>query len=191
MKDEISSNNLTGHFLIAMPSLNGSAFSHTITYICEHNEQGAMGIVINHPLKLNLDDVFAHLQIDDISASRSDAILAGGPVQTERGFVLHEHSDNKQWQGTQTIANNICLTTSQDILNDMAHNQGPEHSLVALGYAGWSAGQLEAEIAQNAWLTTPADNDIIFRTPIEKRAKAAAAKLGIDLSLISPQAGHA
>ncbi|WP_026244403.1 YqgE/AlgH family protein [Dasania marina] len=191
MNNETTSSNLTGHFLIAMPSLNGSAFGHTITYICEHNEQGAMGIVLNHPLQLNLDDIFAHLEIDDVSATRPDAVLAGGPVQTERGFVLHEHHQDKTWQGTQSLANNIYLTTSQDILDDMAHDRGPEHSLVALGYAGWGAGQLEAELAENAWLTTPADNDIIFRTPIEKRASAAAAKLGIDLSLISPQAGHA
>ncbi|MGK0440865.1 MAG: putative transcriptional regulator [Pseudohongiellaceae bacterium] len=190
MKEDTCTTNLTGHFLIAMPSLNDSAFGNTITYICEHNEQGAMGLVINHPLQLNLDDVFAHLNIEDITTAHTDHILAGGPVQTERGFVLHEQQSNLQWEGTQTIADDICLTTSQDILTDIAHNKGPEHSLVALGYAGWGAGQLEEEIAQNAWLTTPADNDIIFRTPIERRASAAAAQLGIDLTLISPQAGH-
>ena len=183
--------NLTGQFLIAMPSLNGSAFSNTITYICEHNESGAMGLVINHPLELNLDDVFNHLNIEDIASKHSEHILAGGPVQTERGFVLHEQEADKHWESTQAIADGICLTTSQDILDDMAHDKGPEHSIVALGYAGWGAGQLEDEISQNAWLTAPADNDIIFRTPIEKRASAAAAKLGIDLSLISPDAGHA
>ena len=186
-----TSTNLTGQFLIAMPSLNNSAFENTITYICEHNEQGAMGLVINHPLQLNLDDVFTHLNIEDITTSHPESILAGGPVQTERGFVLHEQQQDKKWEGTQNIAGDICLTTSQDILADMAHDNGPDHSIVALGYAGWGAGQLEEELAQNAWLTAPADNEIIFRTPIEKRASAAAAQLGIDLSLISPDAGHA
>ena len=173
-----------------MPCLNDSAFGRTVTYICEHSDKGAMGIVINHPLHLKLDEVFDHLNIEDITAKHPEYILAGGPVQTERGFVLHDNQE-QHWEATQAISKDISLTTSQDILADMAHDKGPERSLVALGYAGWEAGQLEAEIAENAWLTAPASSDIIFNTPPENRASAAAASIGIDLALISPDAGHA
>lgn len=190
MKNANSFDSLKDHFLIAMPALNDSEFGHTITYICEHTKEGAMGIVINHPMTLQLDEVFAHMEIDDIQTPHPDYILAGGPVQTDRGFVLHKNS-NRDWESTLKISDQISLTTSQDILAAMAHNEGPEASLVALGYAGWSAGQLENEIANNAWLTTPSDSDIIFKTPHEKKASAAAAIMGIDLVLISPEAGHA
>lgn len=185
-----SSTDLSNHFLIAMPSLNGSLFGHSITFICEHNEQGAMGIVINHPLRLTLDDIFVHLKINDVQALHPEAILAGGPLHTAHGFVLHETSD-KHWESTQAISENVSLTTSQDILRDIAHNKGPRHNLVALGCAGWGPGQLEAEIADNAWLTMPANSEIIFNTAIEHRAATAAAQLGINLALISPDAGHA
>lgn len=181
---------LKDHFLIAMPGLTGGLFANSITYVCEHNEHGAMGIVINHPLDLSLDEIFEHLEIRDIKQPHSEKILAGGPVQMDRGFVLHRRS-LKKWQSTLPVSDQIELTTSQDILNAIAHDEGPAESLVALGYAGWSAGQLEQEIASNAWLTTPADSEIIFKTPVELRAKAAAAKLGVDLSLIAPGAGHA
>ena len=149
-----------------------------------------MGIVINHPLDLSLDEIFRHLDIADISHPHEAHILAGGPVQMDRGFVLHRSTDS-HWESTIRVSEQIALTTSQDILTAIAHDKGPRDSLVALGYAGWGAGQLELELADNAWLTTPADSDIIFNTPVEHRAKAAAAKLGIDLALISPLAGHA
>ncbi len=149
-----------------------------------------MGIVINHPLDLSLDEIFHHLEIADIHHHHDDHILAGGPVHMDRGFVLHRNTNN-HWDSTIRVSEQIALTTSQDILTSIAHDKGPEDSLVALGYAGWGAGQLELELAENAWLTTPADSDIIFNTPVEQRAKAAAAKLGIDLALIAPQAGHA
>jgi putative transcriptional regulator len=190
MNTEKPFHSLKDHFLIAMPSLNDSEFGHSIAYICEHTEQGAMGIVLNHPTSLQLDEILAHLEIEDIRSPHPDRIIAGGPVQTDRGFVLHR-SDQQDWDSTLHITEQISLTTSQDILKAMAHNQGPTERLVALGYAGWSAGQLEQEIAENAWLTTPADSDIIFNTPFEEKANAAAAKLGIDLNLISPEAGHA
>ena len=181
---------LKDHFLIAMPTINDGIFANSITYICEHNEQGAMGIVINHPLDLSLDEIFQHLEISDIQHPHDEQILAGGPVHMDRGFVLHR-STEAEWDSTIRVSDQVALTTSQDILAAIAHDEGPIDNLVALGYAGWGAGQLEVELAENAWLTTPADSDIIFRTPIELRAKAAAAKLGIDLALISPQAGHA
>ncbi len=149
-----------------------------------------MGIVINHPLDLSLDEIFHHLDIADIDHPHDDHILAGGPMQMDRGFVLHRSADS-HWESTIRVSEQIALTTSQDILTAIAHNEGPRDSLVALGYAGWGAGQLELELADNAWLTTPADSDIMFNTPIEHRAKAAAAKLGFDLALISPLAGHA
>ena len=186
----MNDNSLKNHFLIAMPGLCGGVFANSITYICEHTEEGAMGIVINHPLELSLDEILEHLDLGEIHLKRNDRILAGGPVQMDRGFVLHRRGI-KEWQATMPVSDQIALTTSQDILSDIAHNEGPEDSLVALGYAGWAAGQLESEIADNAWLTMPADIDIIFKTPPEDRARVAAAKLGIDLALISPQAGHA
>lgn len=186
--DNITS--LKDHFLIAMPCIGDGIFAHSITYICEHNEQGAMGIVINHPLDLSLDEIFDHLEIDNIQSSHQDQILAGGPVHMDRGFVLHRKTD-ANWDSTICVSDQIALTTSQDILTAIAHDEGPGDSIVALGYASWSEGQLENELADNAWLTAPADSDIIFNTPIEQRAKAAAAKMGIDLALISPTAGHA
>ncbi len=185
-----STTSLKDHFLIAMPAISDGLFANSITYICEHTEQGAMGIVINHPLDLSLDEIFQHLEIDDIQGPHSDQILAGGPVHMDRGFVLHRSTEN-EWDSTIRISSQIALTTSQDILAAIAHDEGPVDNLVALGYAGWGAGQLEAELADNAWLTVPADSNIIFNTPVELRAKAAAAQMGVDLALISPQAGHA
>lgn len=149
-----------------------------------------MGIVINHPLNLSLDDILEQLNLNNPEHPHLEPILAGGPVSTDRGFVLHNDT-SQQWSSTLQISDSICLTSSQDILNAIARDEGPSRSLVVLGYAGWSAGQLEDELADNAWLTAPADDDIIFNTPIELRASSAASKLGIDLSLISPEAGHA
>lgn len=185
-----STASLKNHFLIAMPTISDGIFANSVTYICEHSEQGAMGIVINHPLDLRLDEIFEHLAISDIHYPHHDHILAGGPVHMDRGFVLHR-ATHQQWDSTLQVSDQISLTTSQDILTAIAHDEGPAESIVALGYAGWGAGQLEVELAENSWLTAPADSDIIFKTPIELRAKAAAAKLGIDLTLIAPQAGHA
>jgi putative transcriptional regulator len=190
MNESNSHTSLKNHFLIALPAIDDGIFANSITYICEHTEEGAMGIVINHPLDLKLDEIFNHLEIPDINTPHEDNILAGGPVHMDRGFVLHRNTDEK-WESTLQISPNVALTTSQDILTAIAHDEGPQQSLVALGFAGWDAGQLESELAENTWLTAPADYDIIFNTPVEQRAKAAAAILGVDLALISPQAGHA
>ncbi|MFT5690866.1 MAG: putative transcriptional regulator [Oceanicoccus sp.] len=184
-----STTSLQDHFLIAMPNISDGIFANSLTYICTHTDQGAMGIVINHPLDLSLDEIFSHLEITDISSPHSEQILAGGPVHMDRGFVLHRNTGDN-WDSTLKISSQVALTTSQDILTAIAHNEGPTESLVALGYAGWGAGQLESELAENSWLTAPADCSIIFNTPISQRAKAAAAILGVDLALISPQAGH-
>ncbi|EEF25223.1 conserved hypothetical protein [Ricinus communis] len=172
------------HFLIAMPALSEGFFGHSVTYVCEHSEQGAMGIVINLPMGLPLREVLDHLEIEDARAHLDDPVMAGGPVQTDRGFVLHRTSE-QHWDATLVITDEISLTTSRDILAAMAHSRGPRDSLVALGYAGWGAGQLEQEIADNAWLTLPADSTIIFDVPVEQRLSAAAAKLGINMALIS------
>lgn len=181
---------LKNHFLIALPAINSGIFANSISYSCEHSERGAMGIVINHPLDLKLDEIFEHLAISDIRYPHDDPILAGGPVHMDRGFVLHRSTDH-QWDSTLQVTDQIALTTSQDILTAIAHDEGPDESIVALGYAGWGAGQLESEMADNSWLAVPADLDIIFHTPLERRAQAAAARFGIDLALIAPQPGHA
>ena len=183
-------NSLKDHFLIAMPTLTEGIFAHSLTYICEHSEEGAMGIVINRPIGLALGEILEHLDIEDRHAHLEDPVMAGGPVQIDRGFVLHRNSA-RHWESTLSISDEISLTTSCDILEAMAHSEGPDDSLVALGYAGWGAGQLEDELAANAWLTAKADSHIIFNTPIDERLNAAAAQLGIDLVLMAPGAGHA
>lgn len=188
---EVSSGDcLRDHFLLAMPGLDTGIFAGSIAYICEHGEAGAMGLVINQPLDLGLLEIFDHLDIE-IDDSVADApVLAGGPVQIDHGFVLHRPG-RMRWDSTLRITPEIHLTTSQDILKAIAAGGGPEQHLVALGYAGWSAGQLEEEIASNSWLTLPADHDIIFATAVEQRVSRAAAALGIDMNLLTAQAGHA
>ena len=187
--DELTSGSLRGHLLISMPGLTDPNFSRSLTYICEHDDNGAMGIIINHPLELSIRDVFDQLELPTNSSTGQQQVLAGGPVQVEQGFVLHP--TGSQWEATSAISSQISLTASRDILVDMAADQGPENSLVALGYAGWGAGQLEAEIAHNDWLSVPADSKILFHTPCEMRWSAAAKQLGVDLNLMTAQAGHA
>lgn len=182
--------NLTNHFLIAMPALKDENFEHTVTYVCEHTEEGAMGIVVNRPIELTLEDVFEQMSIEPRDeAVKTQAVFSGGPVGVERGFVLH--SVTKPWHSTMQITDRICVTTSRDILEAMAEGRGPENTLVALGYAGWAGGQLESEIGQNSWLSGPAEYDILFRRPPAERWEAAAAAIGVDLRLLSSDAGHA
>lgn len=185
-----SSDSLRDHFLLAMPSLSEGIFSQSITYICEHGESGAMGIVINHPLELTLEEIFEHLQITPRRDFSELPVMAGGPVQIDHGFVLHRNCSTS-WEASLKVTPEITLTTSCDILRAIANNNGPKDHLIALGYAGWTAGQLEQELADNAWLTLPADSDIIFNTPPLQRLSSAAALLGIDMNLISGEAGHA
>lgn len=185
-----STASLRNHFLLAMPSLTEGIFSQSITYICEHGESGAMGIVINQALDLTVDEIFDHLEINARRDFSEIPVMAGGPVQIDHGFVLHRNCPQR-WEASLKITPEITLTTSRDILRAIAKNSGPEEYLIALGYAGWTAGQLEFELAENSWLTLPADSDIIFSTPYHLRLSAAAAVLGIDMNLISGQAGHA
>ncbi len=175
-------------FLVALPSLQDGLFAHSITYMCEHDERGAMGIVINRPLDMNLSDIFSYLEIE-FTGDNDALVFAGGPVNTDRGFVLHRKSAHT-WESTMQVGPELCLTTSMDILRAIAAEEGPEHSLIALGYAGWGAGQLEDEIQRNAWLTVPADDAIIFDTPFQHRFNSALAKLGVDESQLSMFAGH-
>jgi putative transcriptional regulator len=185
-----SSDCLRDHFLLAMPGLSGGIFSHSITYICEHGESGAMGIVINQPLDLSVGEIFEHLQINARQDFSEMPVMAGGPVQIDHGFVLHRKCDER-WEASLKVTPEITLTTSRDILRAIANDNGPDDHLIALGYAGWAAGQLEQELAENSWLTLPADSEVIFSTPADQRLGAAAALLGIDMNLISGDAGHA
>jgi len=182
--------NLTHHFLIAMPAMVDPNFSRTLTYICEHNEQGALGIVINRPLDMTLEALFERIDIP-LEAARFAAlpVMFGGPVQTDRGFVLHQPLGT--WGSTVTVGDEVGLTSSKDVLEAVAAGQGPERLLVTLGYSGWGPGQLEDEIARNAWLTTPADADLIFEAPVEERLNRAFGLLGIDPAFLSSAAGHA
>lgn len=185
-----SSDCLRDHFLLAMPGLSEGIFFQSVTYICEHGESGAMGIVINQPLDLSVEEIFEHLQITPRGDFSDRPVLAGGPVQIDHGFVLHRNCSTT-WEANLKVTADITLTTSCDILRAIANNEGPRDHLVALGYAGWAAGQLEQELAANSWLTMPANSDIIFNTPAHQRQEAAAALLGIDMNLISAAAGHA
>jgi len=181
---------LANHFLIAMPGLADPNFFHTVTYLCEHNEDGAMGIVINRPLDMRLGDVLAHIGLDASDPFAPDLpVFQGGPVQAERGFIIHQPLGD--WEATLPVTGDIGVTASQDILAAIAAGRGPRHTLIALGYAGWGPGQLEQEMADNAWLSGPADPRIIFDTPVERRWEAAAGLLGVDLNLLSGDAGHA
>jgi putative transcriptional regulator len=181
---------LTNHFLIAMPGLQDPNFSRTVTYICEHSDQGAMGIVINRPMEIQLGEVLAQLEIDPEVSNVSNApVYLGGPVQTDRGFVIHDGHFN--FDSTLKISDQIQVTTSRDVLEAIAKGRGPANRLIALGYAGWSGGQLEQEMIANAWLSGPASAQVLFSTPSSQRWQSAAQLLGVDLNLISGQAGHA
>ncbi len=181
---------LTNQFLIAMPTLADPNFFQTVTYISEHNASGALGLVINRPLNLSLGQLLEHLQIvTDRPGLAALPVYHGGPVQPEQGFVIH--SPIGHWGATLRVTSEIGITTSRDILQAVARGEGPEHLLVTLGYAGWGPGQLDQELAENAWLSVPVDLDILFHTPSDQRWLAAAALLGIDLNLLSANAGHA
>lgn len=181
---------LTGQFLIAMPAMTDPNFEQTVTFICQHNEDGALGIVINRTMDLTMGDVLGQMNIPSGSCARAgQAVHYGGPVQSERGFILHDRPD--AFESTLRIDGGIGLTTSRDILEVIARNEGPERALIALGYAGWASGQLEQEITQNAWLSGPADFELMFSTPVDQRWSRAAGLLGVDLTLLSREAGHA
>ena len=182
--------NLTNHLLIAMPSLADRNFHRTVTLICEHSDQGAIGLVINRPLDLTVSEICSHLKLNDVAEpAGQQRVMLGGPVQVEHGFILHQPAGT--WEATLRIDDETGLSSSMDVLKAMAQGQGPKRALVALGYAGWAAGQLERELGENSWLTTPADPEIVFDLPYEHRWQAAAGKIGVDLTLLAGEAGHA
>src|SRR3954452_18351519 len=185
----MSSINLTHHFLIAMPKMADPYFAKSLTYICEHNDQGALGVVVNRPIDMTLQALFERLSLRLKGGMAESPIYFGGPVQTDRGFVLHEPAGN--WQSTLRVRDVIGLTTSKDILEAVGRGEGPKRMLVTLGYAGWSAGQIEHELSQNAWLTVEARDDILFDTPAEERLPAAMELLGFDFARLQDEAGHA
>lgn len=192
-------NSLENQLLIAMPALGDPYFNKTVTYICEHNEEGAMGLIINLPVNLNLDELLSQLEdekeSDDIAVPNEHTdklqqrVLSGGPVAQERGFVLH--SPQSCWNSSLSLTDDIMITTSKDILLALGTKEAPENYMVTLGYAGWGPGQLEEELKTNSWLTTPADKNILFNTPIEQRWKKATDNLGIDMAHLSADIGHA
>jgi putative transcriptional regulator len=182
---------LQNHFLIAMPALNDSFFYRSVVYICEHDQNGAMGLIINRPTKVMLEELLSHLKIDNHSDYIKTApVLFGGPVQKGQGMVIHDQQA-PQWKSSLQLADDVFLTTSTDILEAIGTDEGPEHALVTLGYAGWEAGQLEQELVENSWLTVAANHDLLFDTPAEQRWQAAAKLLGVDINLMSNTSGHA
>lgn len=181
---------LTNQFLIAMPTLADPNFARTVTFICEHSPEGAMGIVINRLTDLHLTDIYQQIDVDVVHALHGDLpIYLGGPVQGNRGFVLHEPLGG--WESTLHVSDTLGVSTSRDILQAIAEDRGPDQFLVAIGYAGWAPGQLEREIVENSWLSGPADRQIIFELPPEQRWTAAAQLMGVDVTTLSSDAGHA
>ncbi|MGM9515833.1 YqgE/AlgH family protein [Roseateles sp. DB2] len=190
-KDRID---LTNQFLIAMPGMADDAFAGSVVYMCEHNEKGALGLVINKPISLTVGKLFEKVELalpDEDLAARP--VFYGGPVQTERGFVLHERLDEQggHYNATLAIPGGLEMTTSRDVLEALSHGAGPRKIMVTLGYSGWAAGQLEEEIGRNGWLTVDATPEIIFETPAEQRYERALGLLGIDPRMLSTEAGHA
>jgi len=188
LKETIRS--LKNHFLVAMPSLHNDHFSGTVVYLCEHNAEGAMGLIINQQLAIPAKAVFDRLKLAHTHERGNELIFDGGPIQQDRGFILHSTSD-QIWESTIYIGGNVSLSTSKDILGDIALGSGPKDSLITLGYSSWDAGQLESELKENNWLTMPADSAIIFNTDCAQRAHAAALSIGLHLDMLALDSGHA
>lgn len=189
--------NLKGQFLIAMPTMHGDAFERAVIYVCDHSDSGALGLMINRTTDVKISDILTRLQAEDeglhinypLPMQIEQNVYFGGPVQTERGFVLH--SPYKEYAATVRINEELGLTSSRDILEDVAQGKGPENILLALGYAGWGAGQLEEELARNVWLTVPADTHVLFETLPTEKYQQAMRLLGISEAMLSDVAGHA
>lgn len=182
--------NFTHHFLIAMPSMTDPHFARTLTYVAEHNEQGALGIIVNRPIDMTLAALFERIELPlEAEGFGAQPVYFGGPVQTDRGFVLHRPVG--EWHSTLRVNDEVGLTSSRDVLQSIGSSGEPREVLVSLGYAGWAAGQLEQELVDNAWLTVAADVAILFDLPPEERLAAAMQKLGVDFANLSEVAGHA
>jgi len=181
---------LSNQFLIAMPSLADNNFSHSVSYLCQHNEDGALAVVINRPTGMNLGHIFEQMGIEtSLQQVKDTPVFMGGPVQQERGFIIH-NTGTDTWDSSIPVSDITSLTSSRDILQAIAEGDGPKHYLIALGYAGWGEGQLEKEIISNAWLNTPYDEKILYETPAKNRWLLAANSLGIDINQLTFPAGH-
>lgn len=199
MSNDSAPTNLTNHFLIAMPGLADEAFSKSVVYLCEHSERGALGLIINKPSDINLDKLFEKVELHLGRADlKGQPVFQGGPVQTERGFVLHEsmlspieQAKDPVYASTMAIPGGLEMTTSRDVLEALSTGAGPRRVLISLGYSAWGEGQLESEIGENAWLTVNADQAVIFDTPVAQRYDKALSLLGLQAWMLSPDAGHA
>jgi len=181
---------LANQLLIALPTLADPNFSRSVALVCQHDAEGAMGVVINRASEYTLGEVFRQMGIDsDDGGLKARQVLAGGPVHPERGFVIHDGA--REWDSSLAIADGLYVTTSRDVLEAMARGDGPASATVALGCAGWGAGQLEHELVENSWLTVPADAEVLFTLPLEARWQAAAGRIGVDLARMADYAGHA
>jgi putative transcriptional regulator len=189
--------NLTNQFLIAMPGMADDTFAGAVIYLCEHTDKGALGLVINKPIDIKLRNLFEKVELTlDREDLADEPVYFGGPVQTERGFVLHERlgdgeGEDSHYNSSLRIPGGLEMTTSKDVLEALSHGAGPKKILVTLGYSGWSAGQLEEEIGRNGWINVSAEPGIIFDTPVEQRYDKALSLLGIDPRMLSQEAGHA
>lgn len=177
------------HLLVALPSLADAPFARSVALICQHDENGSMGVLVNQPSAYTIGEVLAQMDIrTDDETLRTRVVLNGGPVHPERGFVIHD--DARPWDSSLEVGEGVYLTTSRDILEAMARGEGPANVLVTLGCAGWGEGQLEEELADNSWLTVPADAELLFHTPFDERWQGAAARIGVDLFRLTDYSGH-
>jgi len=199
MSSDAAPTNLTHHFLIAMPGLQDDLFAHSVVYLCEHSQRGALGLVINKPCDITLKRLFDQVDLPLLRTDLVDApVFLGGPVQTERGFVLHEptfaadaQAAEPAFSSTMSIPGGLEMTTSRDVLEALANGSGPRRVMVSLGYSAWGQGQLETELGDNSWLTVPADPRLIFDTPVAERYGKALQLLGLQAWMLTPDAGHA
>lgn len=196
MSADFAPTNLTDHFLIAMPGLGDELFGRSVVYMCEHSERGALGLIINKPADIVMPDLFGKLELPfERHDLQHTPVFQGGPVQTERGFVLHEAVPGAEgesvYASTMTIPGGLEMTTSRDVLEAMSGGAGPRRVFITLGYSSWGKGQLESEIGENSWLTVQADHSLIFDTPVEDRYQKAMGLLGLQPWMLSPDAGHA
>ncbi|MDD2924840.1 YqgE/AlgH family protein [Rhodoferax sp.] len=199
MSADSAATNLTNHFLIAMPGLQDALFSRSVVFLCEHSPRGALGLVINKPCDISLKSLFDKVELPLMRPDLADVpVFYGGPVQTERGFVLHEATfgeadkpEDPVYTSTMSIPGGLEMTTSKDVLEAISSGSGPRKVMISLGYSAWGEGQLEAELGDNNWLTVPADNRLIFETPVEQRYEQALQLLGLQAWMLSPDAGHA
>lgn len=190
MSENPTENHYLGNqFLVAMPALDDENFNHSVTLLCEHSERGALGLIINRPMTLKLREMLGQMDLPDSEIHGDPIVYWGGPVSPERGFVIHDGPDS--WDSTMTIGDSLYITTSKDILKAIGEGRGPANYFVALGYANWGGGQLESEMLQNSWLNTPVDTRILFKAPVAERWKLATRLLGVDVTQLGGDAGHA